>query len=120
MKKNTYVIIACAIILLLIALRLLAAPYRLSGDCMEPAFKDGKLSFLNRLAPYLRNYKINDVVAFNYEDKAWIARIVALENSTLQLSEGKIEVNGIEQQDSGIKRSWAGWDYGTYAIERSL
>ena len=36
---------------------------------MEPAVKDGQLIFLNRIAPYLSSYKIDDIVLFEYERK---------------------------------------------------
>lgn len=99
---------------------MLAQPYRLYGDCMEPALKDGRVYFLNRIASYLRPYHIGDIIVFKHEEKDWVARIVALETDTIQITEGSIIVNGLPLQDIGIHRNWTDWKYGAYAIERPL
>lgn len=74
--------------------RVVAEPYHLSGDCMEPGFKDGDLYFLNHLAPYVRDYKIGDVVLYKHEDRVWISRVVAKGGEFIRIEEGKILVNG--------------------------
>lgn len=119
-EKNTCKIIVLTLVVLTIVAWVVARPYRLSGDCMEPAFKDGQLYFLNQLSPYLRQYHVGDVVLFKHEGKVWISRIVALETDTIQISEGNVVVNGIALQDAGIHRSWSGWQYGSYAIDEPL
>lgn len=113
-------IIIFTIISLIIAVFALARPYRISGNCMEPAIKDGQLCFLNRVSSYLRRYQINDIILFKHEEKIWISRIVALENDTIQIAEGNLIVNGVALQDAGIQRSWANWRYGTYALDKPL
>ncbi len=111
--------------ILLIAITLIvmawafAWPYPISGDCMEPAVKDGSYVFLNRTLPYLRQYKIDDIILFKHEEKVWIARVVALENDTIQITKGTIAVNGFPIQDS-VQRNWTNWKYGTYATEEPL
>lgn len=97
----------------------LAKPYRIHGDCMEPAIKKGKLYFLNKLSPYIRKYQIDDIIIFKYEEKPWIARIVALENDTIQIDEGTIRVNGSALDDK-VLRNWNDWKFGTYAINESI
>ncbi len=119
-KKHSYKIISLATILTIILIRLLAEPYRLSGDCMEPAFKDGNLYFLNRIVPYLRPYKVNDVILFKYENKTWIARIVGLENNTIQITDESIVLNNQAFDGTLIDRNWSGWNYGTHAIDKPL
>ena len=118
MKNNKYKIIVSTVITLIIAIIAFAQPYRLHGDCMEPAFKDGQLYFLNRALPYLRQYQIGDVVIFNHENKPWIARIVALETNTIQITEGNVTVNNLPLIDIGIYRNWSNWKYGAYAIDK--
>lgn len=119
MKKNKYKIIIFTVITLIIAIRAFAQPYRLSGDCMEPAVKDGGLYFLNQISPFLRQYRIGDIVLFKHEEKIWISRIVALEVDTIQIIEGNLIVNGDVLQDN-IYRNWAGWKYGVFAIATAL
>lgn len=97
----------------------IAAPFGVSGDCMEPAIKDSQFYFVNRIAPYLRNYQRNDIVLLNYENKIWIARIIGLENETIQIIEGGIIINGTPLQES-IQRNWSGWNYGTYGLHEAF
>jgi len=120
--NNRYKIITAAavLILLIIVGREFATPYRLSGDCMEPTIRDGKLYFLNRLSPYLRPYQIGDIIIFKHEGKDWISRIIALENCTIQITEGHVIVNGVALDDKEIHRNWSGWKRGSYAIDKSF
>ena len=79
-----------------------ARPMRIFGDCMEPAIRDGKVHFLNHVLPFFRNYKIEDIVVFSYEDKEWISRVVALENDSIRIVNGSIIVNGAPLQEGNI------------------
>lgn len=107
-------------ILFLIAFgRFIARPYRIQGNCMEPAVIAGGLYFSNQLAPYIRDYKTGDIVLFKHEGKVWFSRIVALEDDTIQIREKEILVNGVSRNDS-IDRDWNGWNYGTYAINKAI
>lgn len=119
MKKNRYkiVILIVSLIFLIIVGRELATPYRISGDCMEPAITDGKLYFLNRISPYLRQYQIGDIIVFKHVGKDWVSRIVAMENNTIQITEGHIIVNGVALEKE-IHRNWSGWKQGIYAIDK--
>lgn len=121
MKRNRYkwlIFTGTTIIILIIVILSLARPFRISGNCMEPAIMNGQLCFLNQISPYLRQYKIDDIVLFEHEKKVWISRIVAMENDTIQISEGNVVVNGNSLQNPKIHRSFANWEYGTYAINK--
>lgn len=111
---------SAVIILSVVVFIALARPYRISGDCMEPAIKDGELYFLNRISPYVRQYQVGDIIVYMYEEKPWISRIVALENNTIQINEGSVIVNGVALKEAGVHRDWANWKYGTYAIEKPV
>ena len=97
-----------------------AQPYRILGDCMEPAVTDGQLCFLNKISPYLRQYQIGDIVAFKHEGRVWFSRVVALETNTIQITEGSIVVNGAALQDAVVHRSWSNWKQGVHAIDKPL
>jgi len=84
-----------------LTMKLIAWPYYIAGDCMEPAVKDGSYVFVNRMAPYIREHKIGDIIVFTYEEKPF--------------TKGIITVNGVALQDS-VQRNWTDWEYGTYAI----
>lgn len=120
MKKNKYKIIVFTVIALIIVVQAFANPYHVSGDCMEPAIKDGQLCFVNRISPYLRQYQIGDIISFKHEGKAWVSRIVALETDTIQITEGNVAVNGVTIQDAEIHWSWSNWKHGDYAIDKPL
>lgn len=114
--KNIVLVIS----ILTIATWAFAHPYNVPGDCMEPAIKDGSHVFVNHISPYLRKYQIGDIIAFKHEGKEWVSRIVALETDTVQITEGKVTVNGIVHHDDKIFRNWSGWKYGTYAVDNSF
>lgn len=114
---KVYKIIALLVFALVILFMAVAKPYRISGDCMEPAITDGKLYFLNRLSPYIHDYKAGDIIVFSYEEKPWIARIAALEEEVIHIQEGTVLVNDAPWVDNTINRNWVNWDFGTYAIE---
>lgn len=117
MKSNKYKIAVFSIITLAIIFLAFAQPYRISGDCMEPAIGDGRLYFLNRASPYIRQYRVGDIIAFKHEGRLWISRIVALEASTIQIIEGSVVVDGTVLESKGMHRNWSGWKYGVYAID---
>ncbi len=94
-------------------------PFRISGDCMEPAIKDGHLYFVDRFSPHLRKYQKEDIVTFEHEGKMWISRILALGGDTIQITEGSITVNGVALEDS-VRRNWNGWNYGMFAIDTTF
>ena len=116
--KNHYKIIVLSVVALIIALQAFAKSYRVSGDCMEPAIKDGQLCFLNRVSPYLAKYQIDDIIVFKHEGKPWVSRVVGLENDTVQITEGNVVVNGVSLEENGICRSWESWKLGGYAIDK--
>jgi len=106
-------------IVIMAMLKMVACPSRISGDCMEPAVKDGGLYFVNRVSCYYRQYQIGDIVVFCHEGKEWFARIVALENDTIQINDHDIIVNTVSLHDT-ISRNWIDWKYGVYAIENPI
>src|SRR5262245_58640402 len=93
-KRKIAFVVVLIFVTLMIALRGFAEPYRISGDCMEPAIKDGQLHFLNRGLPYLRRVQMGDIVLFKYDEKVWVSRIVALEGNVIQINDGNVIVNG--------------------------
>ena len=118
-KQIKYKFIILSLSILAICSWVIARPHKICGDCMEPAITDGHLYFSNQLAPYLREYRIDDIITFAHEDLLWISRVVALENDTIEIKENEILVNGA-LLNTGIARNWEGWDYGTYAINKSF
>lgn len=93
-------------------------PFRVLGDCMEPAIKDGHFYLLNHLSPHIRSFRVGDIIVFKHEGKRWISRIVGLEKDTIQINEGNITLNGTILQDSTIDRNWTNWRQGEYGLDK--
>jgi signal peptidase I len=119
-NMNMFKVTVFTVLSMLIIVWGFAWPFRISGDCMEPAIKDGQLCYLNRILPHLRQFQINDIILFNHEDKVWISRIVALENNTIHITDGSIIVDGKPLQAAGIQRNWLNWKQGSYSIDKPL
>lgn len=118
--KRHYKMIVLVVFVLTVVTWAFAHPYNVPGDCMEPAIKDGSHVFVNHISPYLRQYQIGDIIAFKHEGKEWVSRIVALGTDTVQVTEGKVTVNGVAHQSDKIFRNWTNWKYGTYAVDKSF
>jgi len=114
--KKVLLIISLAVVVFLGWL--VAAPFYVYGDCMESAVKDESYVFVNRLIPYVRDYRLNDIIVFEHENKSWISRIVGLENDTIEINDNGILLNGCLLPEKGFQRDWNKWKYGTYAIEK--
>lgn len=120
MTRNTkYKLTIISLSILAIFSWAIARPHKICGDCMEPAIADGHLYFSNQFAPYLRGYRIDDIITFTHEDRLWISRVVALENDTIEIKENEILVNGASV-NNGVSRNWDRWDYGTYGIKTAF
>jgi|GEM_PF-943918 len=118
-KSKCATTVILAVILIAVYL-LIAQPYKISGDCMEPKIKDGQLCFLNRIPSFLKKYRINDIILYKHESKVWISRIVALGSNTVQITNGNIIVNDIPLKNMGIIRNWDNWKFGIYAIDKPI
>lgn len=111
MRNKAYSVVIFSITVLVVGVFLFARPLRVSGDCMEPAIKDGQLYFLNNVLPYLQ---IGDTVAFKYDNKIWVSRIVALENDIIHITDGSVLVNDAPDK---VSRNWTHWKNGMYGID---
>jgi len=97
----------------------IANPYRIHGDCMEPAIKDGKLYFVNYLYDKFQSYKAGDIIIFRQEGKIWISRIIGLENQEIKISDHMILINNTVYSDA-VERNWQNWRYGDYGVDKSV
>lgn len=117
LKTSFYSIVGLAIFAGM--LMMFAEPYRISGDCMEPAIQDGKSYFLDKASHYFSPYQIGDVILFEHEGKVWVSRILALENNSIKIIQDSLIINGVTLQDS-IKRNWSSWQHGTFGVNNTF
>ena len=94
----------------------IARPYRIEGDCMEPAIRDRAWYCANHLYFYYNRYKQGDIIIFRYEDKIWVSRIVALAGQELMVTKNGLVLNGKDFND-GIKRDWSHYNHGSYGVD---
>lgn len=78
------------------------------GNSMEPVLTEGDVVLVDKLAPRLGRLDRFDMVVFRYryrENRYYIKRIIALPGETVQISNGKILINGeVLEEPYGIER----------------
>lgn len=120
LKINTksFLILFMGAAIFTLAIIIFAQPYRMYGNCMEPAKQDGGLYFLNNATRYLgsHQYRVGDIILFKHENRVWVSRVVGLENDMIEIKENIISVNDNVLEDN-IERNWTDWKFGTYAID---
>lgn len=85
---------------------------------MEDTIPKGSRLFLNRLAYVASKPQRGDIVAFHCPDGAdtpYLKRILALPGETIQGSNGKILINGVELEEDYIKEACY-VDFGPYKV----
>ena len=84
-------------ILLFVAINAVSARIRVDGHSMEPSLQSGEFVIVNKLAYKLGSPDIGDVIVFHYPrdpDQEYIKRIIGLPNSSVEISNGSVYVNG--------------------------
>jgi signal peptidase I len=93
------VLIAGALFLLV---NLLTARIRVEGSSMEPSLHDGEFVVVNRLAYRWNPPERGDIVVFRFPlnpTRRFIKRIIALPGDVVQVSDGRVYVNGLAQDE---------------------
>lgn len=98
-KKQEWLHLAVLLVLMLIAaLLVLAFVFGISGvsgDSMEPTLSDGDVVLYLRLG---RDWKYGDMVAVGMPSgESYVKRIVGLPGDTIDLQDGKLYRNGVEE-----------------------
>lgn len=79
-------------------------PSFISGSSMEPAWNDGGFTFSFRLRYLFYPPTRGDVVTISYFGrKMLLKRVVALSGDTVEFKDGKLFVNGVEQDEIYVK-----------------
>ncbi len=76
---------------------------RVIGESMSPTLYSGQFVLINRVSYVISTPKRNDIVAFlpngNSNSHYYIKRIVALPGETVQIIDGVLYINGVEQEE---------------------
>jgi signal peptidase I len=100
------IVIAAAFVLM----KWVVAPIKVTGNSMEPTYKNGQINIINRLA-YLRDQpQRGDIVAVQFAGpKAYLLkRIVGLPGETVEIKLGRIYING-ERLEEPYARGLVPW-----------
>ncbi len=93
------ILIVCMLAVFLVA----AFGQRVStaGDSMAPALRNGDVLLINRAVYHIKSPARGDIIAFRQEENGHfsVKRIVGLPGETVQISEGKILIDGEEMTE---------------------
>ena len=104
--NNLFVLAVCVLLAYLIASAVthyVAHQTWVEGDSMEPTLSDGDSIIIQRLSYYYSNPKRYDVVVFPVTgmdqngkdvDTYYVKRVIGLPGETVQIVDGKVEING--------------------------
>ena len=94
---------AFAIFLALMVVMAFGMRARVIGDSMSPTLYSGQFVLINRVSYVVSTPKRDDIIAFlpngNSNSHYYIKRIVALPGETVQIIDGVLYINGVEQTD---------------------
>jgi signal peptidase I len=82
-----------------IVLSLVYGFFRTDDPGMSPAIKSGDLTLFYR---FDKEYKAGDVLVLRFEGKRNVARVVAIEGDTVDITEDGLVINGALQQEPSI------------------
>ena len=94
-------LMALVVIITLIVFNFLIGTARVSGESMTPTLHNGQICFYTRLA---HNYKHGDIVSIKMPSgEKYVKRVIAIEGDTIDISDGKVTVNGKVLDESYTK-----------------
>lgn len=97
--------IVVAVVLMLNILTYMVSVVRYYGDGMEPALKGGQILLINKMG----DVSEGDIVAFYYNNKVLVRRVICEGGKTLSISqEGVVTVNGTVLEEPYVDRASIG------------
>jgi signal peptidase I len=109
--NNLFVLVVCVLLAYVIASAVthyVAHQTWVEGDSMEPTLSDGDSIIIQKLSYYFRNPGRYDVVVFpvtatdqngNDIDTYYVKRVIGLPGETVQIVDGKVQIDGKELKD---------------------
>ena len=77
--------------------------HSITGSSMEPTLHDGDFVITEKLT---KDFNVNDIVVIKINEKFIIKRIIAIEGDTVEITDGKLIVNGDQVQSSFSNESF--------------
>lgn len=110
--KVTAVRLLVSALLVLGYFRLMALPIRVTGISMEPTFKDGQRTSINRISLWKRAPERGDILAIRTSGlhNLLLKRVIALPGERVHISRGQVYINGESLEEPYvIKRAPWNW-----------
>ncbi len=100
--KFTLIRIAVLVVVCFVLFKFVLLPIRIEGISMEPTCRDGKVSFVNRLAFIRHEPQRGDIVSVRLSAPGgltspslmYMKRIIALPGETISFRDGQVFING--------------------------
>ncbi|MDL2258030.1 signal peptidase I [Eubacteriales bacterium OttesenSCG-928-K08] len=89
-------ILAQAAVVIALLFFFLITPVKVTGESMEPTLSPGDVLLIDRLSLYLRTPQRGNIVIFHHPHtgEPLIKRVVALGGETIEITGGKVYING--------------------------
>ena len=81
-------------------------PTKIIGASMEPTLDDGSYVLVNKLDKRLDK---GDIVILHHgilDGEYLVKRVIAIENDYLEITEGKVYINGVKIEEPYVKEEW--------------
>jgi signal peptidase I len=109
-----------AAVLALIIRTFIVTPFKIPTGSMEPTLVPGDKIFVNRFIYRFQQPRRGDVIVFRYPEnprRDFIKRLIAFGGETVEISRGRIKINGEIVQDPKILEKIHYYNRGAYAAE---
>jgi signal peptidase I len=94
---------------------------RVEGQSMSPTLEDQDRLIVNKLIYRISEPKVGDIVMLYYPvnpDKSFVKRVIARESDEVRIVDGKVYVNGEQQEDLFVPPQYRSHDdHGPYRIK---
>ena len=109
--KFTLVRLAITVLLFVVLFTFVFIPIRVTGISMEPAYRNGQVNLVNKLAYHRRPPQRGDVVAIPMkgERALLLKRVIGLPGEDVVFRKGNVEINGHPLAEPYVKRKRAPW-----------
>ena len=95
--RRTFARVFALVVVSFVLFKFVFIPIRVEGNSMMPTYRNGRISFINRLAYHWHGPRRGDAVAAGTEGMytVLLKRVVGLPGERIEIRRGKVLVNGI-------------------------
>ncbi len=108
------VIVAAAFAIAMLVQAFLVKPFTIHQVSMEPTLDEGDRILINRLTYHFRDPKNGDVIVFHSpvtQGEDLVKRVIAVGGDTISVSNGKVYLNGVAQNEPYLLEQGFAGDY---------